>query len=82
MPFVGQASCLVDTLKGKVRDWFHVPPDHHRLYFGSEELEDGHALSDYDMRLGDVIYLQVPMMHVFVTFMSGKTIMLDVDPYT
>jgi ubiquitin C len=48
----------VDTtinLKVMIHVVFGIPPDHQRLFFAEQELEDSRTLSDYNIQTGKIL---------------------------
>ncbi|XP_031204544.1 E3 ubiquitin-protein ligase UHRF1 isoform X5 [Mastomys coucha] len=49
----------VQELRKKIEELFHVEPQLQRLFYRGKQMEDGHTLFDYDVRLNDTIQLLV-----------------------
>ncbi|XP_047388500.1 E3 ubiquitin-protein ligase UHRF1 [Sciurus carolinensis] len=49
----------VEELRRKIQELFHVEPGLQRLFYRGKQMEDGHTLFDYDVRLNDIIQLLV-----------------------
>ncbi|CAH6779450.1 E3 ubiquitin-protein ligase UHRF1 isoform X1 [Phodopus roborovskii] len=49
----------VQELRKKIAELFHVEPQLQRLFYRGKQMEDGHTLFDYDVRLNDTIQLLV-----------------------
>ncbi|XP_027625411.1 E3 ubiquitin-protein ligase UHRF1 [Tupaia chinensis] len=47
----------VEELRRKIQELFHVEPGLQRLFYRGKQMEDGHTLFDYDVRLNDTIQL-------------------------
>lgn len=55
----------VENLRRRIQEVFHVEPGLQRLFYRGKQMEDGHTLFDYDVRLNDTIQLlvrQSPML--------------------
>ncbi|KAM7142334.1 E3 ubiquitin-protein ligase UHRF1 isoform 2-T5 [Molossus nigricans] len=49
----------VEELRKKIQELFHVEPGLQRLFYRGKQMENGHTLFDYDVRLNDTIQLLV-----------------------
>ncbi|XP_037679986.1 E3 ubiquitin-protein ligase UHRF1 [Choloepus didactylus] len=49
----------VEELRRKIQELFGVEPGLQRLFYRGKQMEDGHTLFDYDVRLNDTIQLLV-----------------------
>lgn len=47
----------VDSVKEKIRQKEGIPVDQQRLVFNGKQLEDGHRLSDYNVKAGETVHL-------------------------
>uniref|UniRef100_A0A452TTV4 E3 ubiquitin-protein ligase UHRF n=1 Tax=Ursus maritimus TaxID=29073 RepID=A0A452TTV4_URSMA len=57
----------VEELRRKIQELFHVEPGLQRLFYRGKQMEDGHTLFDYDVRLNDTIQLLVRQSLVLPT---------------
>ena len=54
-----RASDTIKAVKAKIEDSERIPPDDQILTFAGKELEDGRKVSDYDMKNGSTLQLQL-----------------------
>lgn len=57
----------VEELRRKIQELFHVEPGLQRLFYRGKQMEDGHTLFDYEVRLNDTIQLLVRQSLVLPT---------------
>ncbi|KAM5237840.1 LOW QUALITY PROTEIN: E3 ubiquitin-protein ligase UHRF1 [Ctenodactylus gundi] len=62
----------VEELRRKIQEAFHVEPGLQRLFYRGKQMEDGHTLFDYDVRLNDTIQLLVRQSLVLPPSLSER----------
>ncbi|XP_020756806.1 E3 ubiquitin-protein ligase UHRF1 isoform X1 [Odocoileus virginianus] len=63
----------VEELRKKIQELFHVEPGLQRLFYRGKQMEDGHTLFDYDVRLNDTIQLLVRQSLVLPVPVPGSS---------
>uniref|UniRef100_F1S7K1 E3 ubiquitin-protein ligase UHRF n=1 Tax=Sus scrofa TaxID=9823 RepID=F1S7K1_PIG len=62
----------VENLRRRIQEVFHVEPGLQRLFYRGKQMEDGHTLFDYDVRLNDTIQLLVRQSPISSSSSSSK----------
>ena len=83
LPLEVKPGINVQMIKVKIEGKLGIPSQEQTLIFNGTKLEDGRALSDYNILQESVLHLvprSVSGMEIFVETLTGKTIPLKVEP--
>ena len=82
IPLEVETCYSVENVKALIHSKEGIPPDQQCLIFAKRYLQDGHALSDYNIQNISTLLLIFPhgSMPIFVKTSTGKTITLEVEP--
>ena len=83
LPLEVKPGINVQMIKVKIEGKLGIPSQEQTLVFNGRKLEDGRALSDYNIPTESVLHLvpgSVSGMEIFVKTLTGKTITLKVEP--
>ena len=76
-----EPSSSIEEVKVKIQENEGIPANQQRLTFGTQRLEDGRTVIDYNIQEDSILHL-VPRhsdMQILVKIVTGKTITLGVD---
>ena len=51
-----EPSDTIENVRTKIQNKDGIPPDQQRLFHASRQLEDGHTLSDYEIKMEDTCH--------------------------
>jgi len=78
-----EATDSIETVKVMIQDKEGIPTDQQIIIFRSKQLEDGKAVSGYDIKEGSKLHLLIRQkegMQIFVVTLTERAFSLDVEP--
>ena len=71
---------MIEDVKTKIQEIFGIPPGQQHLTFAGWQLENGHRLSDYNIKSESTVMLHLhKCIPLLVMTFSGRVINFEVD---
>lgn len=78
-----QMTDTIESVKKQIQSKEGIPVDQQRLIFAGKELENDHKVGEYNFMKDSTIHVVLPLkggMQIFAKMITGKLIVLDVEP--